>query len=78
MVATKINSKVEASVWADFRGLADESHQKISRLLTEGIREYVERRRVRPVLRRSPRRTAGRRRTCRPKRRAPRDLSSEC
>jgi hypothetical protein len=48
VAAIKISSKVEASVWEDLKNLAEESHQNISGLLTEAIREYVQRRRVRP------------------------------
>jgi predicted transcriptional regulator len=48
--AIKISSKVEEEVWEDLRALADESHQSISGLLTEAIRDYVRRRRVRPVV----------------------------
>jgi predicted transcriptional regulator len=44
MTAIKISSKVE------LRALAEESHQSVSGLLTEAIREYVQRRRVRPVV----------------------------
>ena len=51
MAAIKVSSKVDASVWEEFKDLADESHQSISGLLTEAIREYVQRRRVRPVVR---------------------------
>jgi hypothetical protein len=40
VAAVKISSKVEASVW------------DISGLLTQAIREYIQRRRVRPVVRR--------------------------
>ena len=36
----------------DLADLADESHQNISGLLTEAIREYIQRRRVRPIVRR--------------------------
>ncbi len=50
MAAIKISSKVEASVWEELKELADESHQNLSGLLTEAIREYVQRRRVRPVV----------------------------
>jgi predicted transcriptional regulator len=50
MTAIKISSKVEEKVWNDLRYLADESHQSISGLLTEAIRDYVQRRRVRPVV----------------------------
>ena len=48
MAATKISSKVEESVWKDLQDLARTSHQSISGLLTEAIREYVGRKRVRP------------------------------
>ena len=44
----KISSKVDADVWDDLRRLAEESHQSISGLLTDAIRDYVSRRRVRP------------------------------
>jgi len=50
MTAIKISSKVEESVWNDLRDIADESHQSISGLLTEAIRDFVQRRRVRPVV----------------------------
>jgi hypothetical protein len=52
MAAIKISSKVEESVWEEFKDLAGESHQNISGLLTEAIREYLQRRRVRPVVQR--------------------------
>ena len=48
MPDVKISSKVEKKVWNDLRELAAESHQNISGLLTEAIRDYVGRRRVRP------------------------------
>ncbi len=48
MAAVKVSSKVDESVWNDLTQLASESHQSISGLLTEAIREYVRRRRVRP------------------------------
>ncbi len=48
MAAVKVSSKVEESVWNDLKQLASESHQSISGLLTDAIREYVRRRRVRP------------------------------
>jgi len=52
MAAIKVSSKVDAKVWDNLKELADESHQNISGLLTEAIREYLERRRVRPVVKR--------------------------
>ena len=48
MAAVKVSSKVDESVWNDLKQLASESHQSISGLLTDAIREYVRRRRVRP------------------------------
>lgn len=48
MASRKIGSKVDEQVWEDLKALAAESHQNVSGLLTEAIREYVRRRRVRP------------------------------
>ena len=50
MAAMKVSSKVEGSVWRELQDLARESHQNISGLLTEALREYLQRRRVRPVV----------------------------
>ena len=51
MAAVKISSKVDEKVWNDLKELADETHQNVSGLLTEAIRDYVQRRRVRPAVR---------------------------
>ena len=48
MAAVKISSKVDESLWNELKALARESHQTISGLLSEAIREYLRRRRVRP------------------------------
>lgn len=48
MKAIKISSKVDEQVWAELRAMADETHQSVSGLLTEAVREYLARRRVRP------------------------------
>jgi predicted transcriptional regulator len=48
MAAIKISSKVEEADWKALQEVARDSHQSISGLLTEAIREYVRRRRVRP------------------------------
>lgn len=48
MSAIKISSKVDEQVWAELKAMADETHQNLSGLLTEAIREYLARRRVRP------------------------------
>jgi len=50
MAAIKISSKVDASVWEELKELARESHQNVSGLLTEAIREYVRRKRIRPTV----------------------------
>ena len=44
----KISSKVDAAVWNELKALSRERHQNVSGLLTEAIREYVQRKRVRP------------------------------
>ena len=51
MSSIKISSKVDAAVWEELRQLSRESHQNISGLLTEAISDYLNRRRVRPVVR---------------------------
>jgi len=48
MAHVKVSSKVDESTWEELKELAQESHQSISGILTEAIREYVTRRRVRP------------------------------
>lgn len=48
MDSIKISSKVDAEVWADLKQAAEQSHQSISGMLTDAIREYLARRRVRP------------------------------
>lgn len=50
MPAIKISSKMDAEVWNELRELAGETHQNVSGLLTEAVREYLKRRRVRPVV----------------------------
>lgn len=48
MANVKVSSQVERAVWAELRAMARESHQSVSGLLTEALREYLARRRVRP------------------------------
>jgi predicted transcriptional regulator len=48
MATIKISSKVDESVWNELKAVARESRRSISGILTEAIREYVRRRRVRP------------------------------
>jgi predicted transcriptional regulator len=48
MESIKISSKVDEDTWNDLKALASETHQNVSGLLTEAIREYVKRKRLRP------------------------------
>jgi len=48
MARMKISSKVEEADWRALQAMARESHQSLSGLLTDAIREYLRRRRVRP------------------------------
>ncbi len=50
MAAIKISSKVDEEAWRDLQEIARDSHQSISGLLTEAVRDYVQRRRVRPLV----------------------------
>jgi predicted transcriptional regulator len=50
MTSIKISSKVEEQVWEELRALATESDRSISGVLTEALREYIARRRVRPAV----------------------------
>ncbi len=50
MNSIKISSKVDEATWNDLKALAADTHQNVSGLLTEAIREYVSRKRVRPVV----------------------------
>jgi predicted transcriptional regulator len=51
MTTIKISSKVEEETWNSLKALAEESQQNISGVLTEAVAEYVQRRRIRPVVR---------------------------
>ena len=44
----KISSKVDEETWNELKSLAQETHQNVSGLLTEAIRDFVRRKRVRP------------------------------
>ena len=50
MATIKISSRVEEQVWEELRSLAQESNQNLSDLLAEAISDYLQRRRVRPVV----------------------------
>ena len=48
MATMKISSVVDREAWNSLKALAQESRQNISGVLTDAIREYVRKRRVRP------------------------------
>lgn len=48
MQSIKISSKVDEDTWNELKALASETHQSVSGLLTEAIRDYIRRKRVRP------------------------------
>ena len=50
MSAIKISSKVEQAEWRALQALAKESHRSISGLLNEAIRDYLRKRRLRPIV----------------------------
>jgi predicted transcriptional regulator len=50
MASIKISSKVEETLWAQMKELAEESHQSISGLLNDAIRDFLQRKRVRPAV----------------------------
>jgi len=50
MAVVKVSSQVEEQVWLDLKQIAAESHQSLSGLVTDAIRDFVARRRVRPVV----------------------------
>lgn len=48
MQSIKISSKVDEATWNELKTMATETHQNVSGLLTEAIRDYLQRKRVRP------------------------------
>ncbi len=44
----KINSKVDEAIWNELKALAADTHQNVSGVLTEAIRDYIRWKRVRP------------------------------
>ena len=50
MHSIKISSKVEESTWKDLKFFAAEQNRNISSVLTEAIEEYIQRKRIRPVV----------------------------
>jgi len=50
MATIKISSKVDEAVWQELRELVSDTHHDVSGLLTDAIREYLQRRKVRPAV----------------------------
>ena len=50
MLNIKISSKVKESAWKDLKHLASEQNRNISSVLTEAVEEYIQRKRLRPVV----------------------------
>lgn len=50
MARIKISSQVDETIWKEFKQLSRESHQNISDLLTEAIREYLQCRSLRIIV----------------------------
>ena len=50
MSTIKISSKMDEVVWNELKLVAKESHQNISGLLTEAVNDYLQRRRIRPIV----------------------------
>lgn len=48
MANVKMSSKVDEEVWAEVRKHSEESGRTISGILTEALRDYLKRGRVRP------------------------------
>lgn len=48
MGMVKVSSKVEEKLWEELREAAAEANQTISGMLTEAVRDYLRRRRIRP------------------------------
>jgi len=48
-MAIKISTIVDKKVWKEFKELSDETHQSITGLLTEALKDFVRKKRVRPT-----------------------------
>lgn len=48
-MVVKISTTVDKKVWEEFKELSEETHQSITGLLTEALREFVSKKRVRPM-----------------------------
>ena len=50
MANIKVSSKVDEDAWRALQALAKETHQSISGLLTEAVKEYLRNRAVHPAV----------------------------
>jgi len=50
MQKINISCKVDEDAWLELKALARDSNQSVSGVLTEAIRDYVRRRRLRPAV----------------------------
>lgn len=48
-MSRKISTIVDSKVWRELQKHADETHQNLSGMVTEALRDYLKRRRVRPA-----------------------------
>ncbi|MBU0504824.1 MAG: hypothetical protein ABII18_12490 [bacterium] len=48
-MSKKISTIVNEDVWNEFKELSKETHQNISGMLTDALRDYIKRRKVRPI-----------------------------
>lgn len=44
----KISTIIDEGVWEEVKDLSKETHQKLSRVVTEALKDYVRKKRVRP------------------------------
>lgn len=44
----KISTIVDEQVWREFKTLSEETHQSLSGLLTEALKEFIQKKRIRP------------------------------
>ncbi|EKD51253.1 MAG: hypothetical protein ACD_62C00294G0002 [uncultured bacterium] len=47
-MSKKISTLVNEDVWDEFKGLSRQHHQNLTGMLNEAIREYIQRRKLRP------------------------------
>jgi len=48
-MSIKISTIVDEAIWKDFKKHSEESHQSISHLMNQAIKDFLRKRRMRPV-----------------------------